>query len=694
MKAMKKTLSILVVLVLLISALGMTVLATEVTGQQQTGTITVNASADGVKASDRTLKAYRILNFVPDSTGTSGRYTIVPGLEQAFKDAFSQAKLDEAKYDALTADPALTALTTEEQALTGDKLSVVIVDKIDQLTTAHDIEAFARYMAKNVGSAPVITLQGQADGSAKADNLYLGYYIIKDETTLGNDKVGESVSAVMLNTTNTAITVTLKTSKNDVPKVIDGAKDHDDDTTGASLQNSAASGDYIPFEVGKDTEGKQLFKIPDTRGYDTYYFYLEDTLDPGLTFCTDADKADGKGQTEMGATDTYTDGVIVTQNGKQLTGGAKPSDTNGDGKWSKEEWGNIHYYVVAPTVTAPALGGGKLQIIFNPWYILEQGGVEEGSGENATGGHAGEALIVRYVAQVNANASTQDIPNKNSVKLIYNDTPGSDGGGEKNPGEPHTPTGGTPEKTTYTYTTELYLKKVDGATPTTTLAGALFKVESSSFATAVITGTSYEKDDAGAYYLLNDGSYTKEAPNGDSTHDAAYKSTTDKYKQVVLNGTEASAPVSNSYTIETGSDGIIHLKGLNAGTYTFTEIKAPDGYNKLTPDSFTITIDFHGDVVDPATGKLKEGKTVDDLWTYSSTLEGYNAADAQIKVQTGINDEKPIYNPGVQVENKQGQELPSTGGIGTTIFYAVGTILVLSVLIYFVAKKRTEAEEH
>ena len=44
-----------------------------------------------------------------------------------------------------------------------------------------------------------------------------------------------------------------------------------------------------------------------------------------------------------------------------------------------------------------------------------------------------------------------------------------------------------------------------------------------------------------------------------------------------------------------------------------------------------------------------------------------------------------------EVENKTGTELPSTGGIGTTIFYVIGGILVLGAAVLLVTRKRMDA---
>jgi len=66
---------------------------------------------------------------------------------------------------------------------------------------------------------------------------------------------------------------------------------------------------------------------------------------------------------------------------------------------------------------------------------------------------------------------------------------------------------------------------------------------------------------------------------------------------------------------------------------------------------------------------------------------GYNMLSAPVEVGA-INDNSVV----VDVENKTGTELPSTGGIGTTIFYALGAVMVIGAGVLLVAKKRMSVE--
>lgn len=113
-------------------------------------------------------------------------------------------------------------------------------------------------------------------------------------------------------------------------------------------------------------------------------------------------------------------------------------------------------------------------------------------------------------------------------------------------------------------------------------------------------------------------------------------------------------------------NGKLELKGLAAGTYYLTETKAPDGYNILK-EPVKIVIDEDGNV-------KVSSKTLNDDGTYG---------DEAMSDVTGA----------VIVENNTGVELPSTGGIGTTIFYVLGGILVVGAGILLVVKKRMSSEK-
>ena len=102
----------------------------------------------------------------------------------------------------------------------------------------------------------------------------------------------------------------------------------------------------------------------------------------------------------------------------------------------------------------------------------------------------------------------------------------------------------------------------------------------------------------------------------------------------------------------TPASGKFTITGLDSDTYYLEEIVAPAGYNMLK---------------DPITVTVKDDGTV----TYGNNITA---------------------TPDVKVLNQSGTELPSTGGIGTTIFYVLGGVLMAGAFVLLVVRKRMRAE--
>lgn len=114
------------------------------------------------------------------------------------------------------------------------------------------------------------------------------------------------------------------------------------------------------------------------------------------------------------------------------------------------------------------------------------------------------------------------------------------------------------------------------------------------------------------------------------------------------------------------------FSGLDDGNYRLTETVTPAGYNTIAPIEFTVTAEHDVLSDNPALTSLSGNATTGELTFTSSTTEGSLSAD---------------------VVNKAGSVLPSTGGIGTTIFYVLGGILVLVAVVLLVTKKRMSSAE-
>ncbi len=109
---------------------------------------------------------------------------------------------------------------------------------------------------------------------------------------------------------------------------------------------------------------------------------------------------------------------------------------------------------------------------------------------------------------------------------------------------------------------------------------------------------------------------------------------------------------------ETPDDGSFTISGLDADTYYLEEVEAPAGYNKLAaPVKVTITASINA-TTNVGTATVTYGEN-----------------------STGT----------VKIENKTGVELPSTGGVGTTIFYVIGGLLMAVAVVLLVTKKKMSA---
>lgn len=202
----------------------------------------------------------------------------------------------------------------------------------------------------------------------------------------------------------------------------------------------------------------------------------------------------------------------------------------------------------------------------------------------------GTTIIVTYNATLNKDAVIDGDGNTNEVKLGY--------GNHQNT---------VPSKVT-TKSYQFDLVKVDGTT-NKLLDGAEFELADGE------TKLSFVKDDAGNY-------------------------------RVATTGDEGAT------TTITVKGGKVNIYGLAGKAYTLTEIKAPDGYNKL---------------VTSETVNLADGSMA------SATIESETYVDG-----------------GVVVKNNAGTVLPSTGGMGTTLFYVIGGGLMVAAVVLLVTKKRME----
>ena len=148
----------------------------------------------------------------------------------------------------------------------------------------------------------------------------------------------------------------------------------------------------------------------------------------------------------------------------------------------------------------------------------------------------------------------------------------------------------------------------------------------------------------------------------------------------------------NGCTITTANGGLMTIQGLDAGTYYLKEISAPDGYIK---DQQWHTVTINAVTSEKDCTKEIDGKTVSykvtTLDSYTIDIDG--TATTYTMTLTGPDiTEVSTSNTTKEIVNTKGVELPSTGGIGTTIFYISGIVLVLGAAAILVARRKAEQE--
>ena len=256
----------------------------------------------------------------------------------------------------------------------------------------------------------------------------------------------------------------------------------------------------------------------------------------------------------------------------------------------------------------------------------------------AAGLTTNDKLTITYSAVVNKDAlnHTGDDNNMTNTATLHYSTTADTGLDPLDPTSPVEPTlpSKTPEQKTVTYNFNVTVLKFTGdPNAATKLTGAKFKLRSA------------ETDDAGFAFTATDGS---------NDYD-------------LVGAKSADADVTE---LELNADGTLTLNGLNAGTYYLEETVAPVGYNKPV-NRFKIVIK-----ATPTASDSGVVITPSDSVTYDSTGEELPSFPVE-----GV----------VAIQNNKGNELPHTGGIGTTIFYVCGAVLMASALVLLITKKKMAA---
>lgn len=140
--------------------------------------------------------------------------------------------------------------------------------------------------------------------------------------------------------------------------------------------------------------------------------------------------------------------------------------------------------------------------------------------------------------------------------------------------------------------------------------------------------------------------------------------------------------------IVTDENGYMEINGLDAGTYYLKEISAPAGYI-ADQKVHTIVIDAQYDTETVT----ENGYTYDlpKLKSYTITIDGATTSTYNMTLDASDITTSDATNLPTSIKNTKGIELPSTGGMGTTLFYIIGAVLVLGAGILLVTRRRMSA---
>lgn len=541
-------------------------------------------------------------------------------------------------------------------------------------------------LLKNKNSDPYTTVVRAGKSEVRDAKEYVevtvapGYYLIKDKDSdlnVFDELTGAHTNFILLQVVrdievyneNNNETVQAKAEVPSIEKFI--LEEEEDGSEIEVKSNTASIGDTINYKI--------ISRVPDMTGYEKYFFVITDTMDKGLTFCDDPDDT-------KDLQDKLLNIKVKIGNKNEKIGFEEITPTSDKASPFQT------YYV--DVKKSEETGETTLKIVFNNFIqyqrLVEQ--AKEIAEETKNKEDAIVDIIITYPVTLNKDADLSSKGNINNVDLIFSNNPnvksnGKDGFPNEPNDEPYeedgttipkAPVGKTPPSKVVTYTTGIKLIKVNGNG--NALTGAKFSITGDKLSEIMVFQVEEfaEVTDgvdvtADQYWKLKDGTYTKTDPNNPGVDQREYDSLVTKYiKQKNTHTTEVKTNEQGKKTVEleVGTDGILVIQGLNAGIYSIVETQAPVGYNRLKK---SIELEIQAEIE----GQNTEAPVI--KWTVSR-----NDADAEEVDQ--------LYE--FQVVNHEGVTLPSSGGIGTTIFYILGVAFLIAAGVgFFITRKKYEKKE-
>ena len=572
---------------------------------------------------------------------------------------------------------------TGTDALAGNSAAIAVAEKIATMSTEQATK-LARLIYK-------VVRPGYGHGLHEGVNAVpIGYYLIYDQMDDGG-AIGfsDAANAALLQMTKD-ITITTKT---DAPvqekKIKENTKYQNDDLVSTYLQNpdgdrtyGVGYNDIADYNIGDAVPFELLTRIPDMTYYDRYTFIFTDAMTPTLTLDESS--------------------IVVTIGDKTLTAGTDYIIHNTIPDYlTRSISGGQDVYNAAQINTMMRLYNGRFgtangrnfAIEFQSQedtdnlgllYLVNKYKAEISGNENIS-----LAEIAHYPIRVSFNATLNSEMDASGYRsgigingsvLVYSNKPERTGG-----------LGTTVVDAVAVYTYELGIDKIDGAEVTLPETGVSYYDKDGNSATpedavrARYDGKNYEKINGkwiDTSTVLPGAQFTLQAITGEHAGkwvkvDANNKVSGWLDTEPGVSSADAATAKKSGVFITGNKDTYgnqITIIGLDDGQYLLHEIKAPSGYNVLQkPLKVTITGNTNN---------------TQDLGVPTS----WDRGSQSVKIETLNGD---LYATGyskVSIVNNAGAVLPSTGGIGTTIFYVVGSIMVVAAGVLLITKKRMGRE--
>ena len=266
---------------------------------------------------------------------------------------------------------------------------------------------------------------------------------------------------------------------------------------------------------------------------------------------------------------------------------------------------------------------------------VSEGTVTDSGLKKNTNITANSAIVMFYTATVNDNAVIGGTGNANEVTIEFSNNPNPGGEGDK---------GNTPEDKVVVFTLKTVVDKVDDQGQP--LTGATFKL--------------YKKyKDSAAVTAAGKTAATKPTTTPTQMTDAEWAA--------LVTGTQVLVDVGEAVLTNNGTT--FTFNHMDDGDYVLIETVTPAGYNTMEPYPFSVTASHQ--IAADGTPSITELTTTGTNMTATAA--------------TGTLD--------TDIKNKSGTQLPSTGGMGTTILYVGGSILVILAAVLLITKRRMNAND-